>query len=160
MESKVIFSFLKRKIFLEIPVLAKINPREILQAWPFVKINPIKIFPGRYSRKLIHAKINPRKIFHNVFRKKRFGSGNEHICYFGITNPEATFVTQTCGCQTVTHLILFLYFKFNPQGKSQKTYKGRNKVTIIINEGSVQELTRSSDAVTLYIRNRSVHSNV
>ena len=46
------------KIFLKIPVLAKINTRK-----QFVKINPRKIFLGQHSGKLIHTKFNPCKVY-------------------------------------------------------------------------------------------------
>ena len=48
------FSFLKRKIFLKIPVLMKINPRQIISS--FAKINPREIVRGWHSRKLIHVR--------------------------------------------------------------------------------------------------------
>ena len=54
-------------VFLKIPILATdfkvfflIYPRKFVSQ--FVKINPRKIFQGRHSRKLIHAKINPCKV--------------------------------------------------------------------------------------------------
>ena len=69
-ESQVIFLFLRKKIFLKIPVLAKINPCEIPYSWPFAKIHQRKTFRGWHSRKLIHAKINSRKVYKNNNKNK------------------------------------------------------------------------------------------